>query len=97
MVVQTPVGYQKHLASRDFTIDDAADINTRFADQEAAQFDDDPGLGQASRHPVHQPGEVGADCSDVERTLARKVRDAEAAADIEEAYRSGGVLSELER
>src|SRR5882724_10029084 len=97
VVVQAPVGYQEYLPPRDLAVDDAADINARFADQVAAQFDHDLGLGQASRHSVHQPGEIGAYRSDIEGALARKVRNAEAAADIEQAHGRGRVHRELER
>src|SRR5690606_7782251 len=63
-----------------------------LADEVAAEFDDDFGLREGGFCLFDNVGEVGADGAEVERLFAREIGNAEAAAEVEELDRSGGVL-----
>ena len=82
------------MPTRYHAVDNAADVQTGFTDQIAAQFDDQFGARKIMFGALCQVGEVGADRCDVECLFARKVRDALAAAEIERADRGWGLRGE---
>ena len=87
MVVQTPVGNQESMATRDLAVDDSRDVDAGFAYEIASEFDYQFGLGQLARGALDDDREIGTDRREIERLFAGKVGNAKAAAQIEEAHR----------
>ncbi len=56
-MVQTAVGDEKHMATGDLAVDDAADINAGFTDQIAAELQDDLRVRKARTQPGEDAGE----------------------------------------
>ena len=54
MMVQAAVGDEEDLAARDLAVDDAADVDAGFADQVAAEFDDELRAGQSRRRALRR-------------------------------------------
>ena len=46
-MVHTPIDHQVGLPARDLAIQNTGDVDTRFADEVAAEFDDRRRLGQS--------------------------------------------------
>ena len=84
MVVQAAIGDQKHLATRDFAVHDAADVDTGLADEVTAQFDDELGLGQVALGARLQLSQVGGDRGQVQPCFTGEIGDAEATAQVQE-------------
>src|SRR6185369_10693589 len=89
MMMQTAVGDEEHVAARDFTVDDATDVDSGAPHEVAPELDHEVRLRQRILAAGHEIAEVGADRREVERRLAREVRDAEASADVEHLDRQG--------
>src|ERR1700686_3028059 len=83
MVVQSAVGHEEYLLARNFTVDDAANIDSCFPDQIAAELDDQPRLGQRAASAVDEIAQIAAYRPKIERLFARKVGNAKAATDIQ--------------
>ena len=68
VMVQAAVGDQEHLAARDLAVDDAADVDAGFADQVAAELDDERAPAAARvRARSTSAAQVGADRRQIER------------------------------
>src|SRR5207302_6745910 len=88
MVMQAAIGHEKNMPPRQLSVDDARHVDARLADEESSQFDHDFCLSQAGIQAIQDAREVGADCCEIELLVAREVGNAEAAADVENSYRS---------
>src|SRR5690606_10286894 len=80
-----------------FAIAHAADIDTRFADQIAAEFDDQRRFRQFARSARRECREILTDGFEIEPPLAGEIGNAEAAADVEYAHRRRGILRQTQR
>ena len=82
--MQAAVGDEKHVPARDLAVDDAADVDARLADQVAAELDDDVGHRAAARlaRPT-SPRRLAPIGARSRRVVAREIRDAEAAAEVQ--------------
>src|SRR6476646_6176192 len=96
-MVQAAVGHEKAVAPGDLSVDDATDVDARLADNEPAELEDDLRPGQARVEAVQDGREVACDERDVEALVAGKIRNAQAAADVEDPYRARRVLREPQR
>src|SRR6185437_13535343 len=91
MMMQAAIGDQEYLAPRDLAIDHPADVDTGLADQVTSQLDRELGFRQSLPGTCGKRAHVGAHSTQIQARLTRKVGYAEAAADVEQAYRRGGV------
>ena len=87
MVVQPAVGHQEHLPARHLALDNARDVNARFADEVASELDHDRRLGHPGPGLGDDLAQVGTHRRQVQPSLAGEVGDAETAPQVEEAHR----------
>ena len=93
VMVQAAIRHEEHLTARNFPIDNAADIQARLAHEVAAEFDDQLDAWKLALRAIDELASGGADRREVERLLAREIRDAEAAADVDDSRLDGGTAA----
>ncbi len=96
-MVESAVRHEEDLAARHLAVQDARDVDARLADQVAPEFEHDRRSGQVARRALAQPLQVVGDRRQVEPLLARKVRDAEAAAQVERSHGFGLARGQAQR
>ena len=93
--MQAAVGDQEDLAARNLAVDDAADVDARFADQIAAELDRRAAPAAARARALRD--ELPRGCAPIGARSSGcspgKVRDAETAADVEHPHRRGRVAA----
>src|SRR5690606_8840817 len=86
----------EYLAARFLAVHDTGHVDPRLADEIAAELDDDAGLGKSPDDFRDERLEVLADRREIERGVSRKVRNPEAAADVEKTHGRRGGLGEAQ-
>ena len=96
-MVQPSIDNEEGLPARNLAVDDAGDVDSSFAYQVAAEFDDQMGARHFLCRPLRQMLEILANRGQIEPVFSGEVGDAEAATKIEEAHRRRGVSRQPER
>src|ERR1700752_2587880 len=96
-MMQAAVGHENQMPPGNLAVDDAAAIDARLADEESTKLQDDLRPRQARVQVLQYAGVVVCDERDIEPLVARKIRDPKAAADVEDANRSGCILRHAHR
>src|SRR5713101_9845434 len=97
MMMESAIGNEKNLPSGDLAIDDPAHVDACLANQKTAELDDQACLRQGALCASGEHFEVVADGAEVERSLAREIGNAEAAADVEHAHRRRRKFGQADR
>ena len=94
-MVEAAVNDEEGVAARLLAVDDSGDVYAGFADQVAAELEDDPRLGQRGAEPLgNHRREVVADWREVQRLAAFEVWDTEPTAEVDVAHRLWGCAGE---
>src|SRR5512146_3100690 len=85
MMVHAAIENQEFLASGFFDVDDTRDIDACFTNEEPTGLDNksSPVEIGVMTYFIHQIGNVCAEVLEIEFSVARKIRDAEPAAEID--------------
>ena len=97
MMIQPAIDHQKRLSAGNLAVDDPGDVNSRFADQIAAQFDDQLRCWHLGRGALGQAGKILADRREIEPVFSREVGNPESATQVEKAYRRRRISRQSER
>src|SRR3954468_1610346 len=97
MVMQAAVGHEETMTAGHLAVDYAADIDARFADEESTELQHHLRLRQARVHALQDGGQITCDERNIEPLVAGKIRNAQAAADVQDAHGAGRVLRETQR
>jgi hypothetical protein len=87
VVVEPAVGDEERVSARQLPLDDATHVNPAFADDEAAEFDDDLRIRQGSSRLFRHVLQVSCDGLEIERRSPWKIGNAEAATDVDDPHR----------
>ncbi len=90
--MQAAVGDDEHLVLAHLPVDGARQIHAAFADQIPPEFHDEPCFRQDGIARGEGLAECLADGGEIKRLIARKIRQTEAAPEIDEGRRHVRVL-----
>src|SRR5690348_16889325 len=96
-MVQTAISDEEDVAARNLPVENSRDVDAGLADQEASELQHDLRFAQALRQTLEQLAQLFADRGNVEVLVPREVRNAKAAADVEDAHWPRGMLGQARR